>query len=143
MLKDWCGGLDVSSVTACMNCDDYVQGRVGSCAATSIQALQCSLASCRGVFFNCARVSTTSLASSDGCVHLQGLSEPLGALIALLIVRPFLSQTLVHLMLAFVGGIMVGLPPSLALQLLKNTCKLSCALSQACTEIIAALSSMH
>ena len=38
----------------------------------------------------------------------QGLSEPLGALIALLFVKPFLTPLLLHFMLAFVGGIMVS-----------------------------------
>jgi zinc transporter ZupT len=37
----------------------------------------------------------------------QGLSEPLGALIALLFVKPFLTPLLLQYMLAFVGGIMV------------------------------------
>ena len=37
----------------------------------------------------------------------QGLSEPLGALIALLFVNPLLTPLLLHFMLAFVGGIMV------------------------------------
>ena len=40
-------------------------------------------------------------------VLLQGLSEPLGALIALLFVKPFLTPLLLQYMLAFVGGIMV------------------------------------
>lgn len=39
---------------------------------------------------------------------LQGLSEPVGALIALLFVKPFLTPLLLQYMLAFVGGIMVG-----------------------------------
>jgi hypothetical protein len=38
---------------------------------------------------------------------LQGLSEPVGALIALLFVKPFLTPLLLQYMLAFVGGIMV------------------------------------
>ncbi len=38
---------------------------------------------------------------------LQGLSEPVGALIALLFVKPFLTPNLLQYMLAFVGGIMV------------------------------------
>lgn len=40
-------------------------------------------------------------------VLLQGLSEPVGALIALLFVKPFLTPLLLQYMLAFVGGIMV------------------------------------
>ena len=39
---------------------------------------------------------------------VQGLSEPVGALIALLFVKPFLTPLLLQYMLAFVGGIMVG-----------------------------------
>lgn len=39
---------------------------------------------------------------------VQGLSEPIGALIALLFVKPFLTPLLLQYMLAFVGGIMVG-----------------------------------
>ena len=42
---------------------------------------------------------------------LQGLSEPVGALIALLFVKPFLTPLLLQYMLAFVGGIMVGKHP--------------------------------
>ena len=38
----------------------------------------------------------------------QGLSEPVGALIALLFVKPFLTPMLLQYMLAFVGGIMVS-----------------------------------
>ena len=41
---------------------------------------------------------------------MQGLSEPVGALVALLIVKPFLNEDVVHYLLAFVGGIMVRLP---------------------------------
>ena len=40
----------------------------------------------------------------------QGLSEPLGALIALLFIKPFLTPLLLQYMLAFVGGIMVSCP---------------------------------
>ena len=43
-------------------------------------------------------------------VLLQGLSEPVGALIALLFVKPFLTPLLLQYMLAFVGGIMVRHP---------------------------------
>ena len=45
---------------------------------------------------------------SDPCSCLQGLSEPVGALVALLLVKPFLTEGFVHYLLAFVGGIMVG-----------------------------------
>ncbi len=38
---------------------------------------------------------------------MQGLSEPVGALIALLFIKPFLTPLLLQYMLAFVGGIMV------------------------------------
>ena len=36
----------------------------------------------------------------------QGLSEPLGALIALIFIKPYLTPTRLQYMLAFVGGIM-------------------------------------
>ena len=39
---------------------------------------------------------------------MQGLSEPLGALIALLLVKPFISEEPLHYILAFVGGIMLS-----------------------------------
>jgi ZIP family zinc transporter len=39
---------------------------------------------------------------------LSGLSEPLGALIALVAVRPWLSEALLHYILAFAGGIMAA-----------------------------------
>ena len=42
------------------------------------------------------------------CLCMKGLSEPVGAATALLLVKPFLSEKFVHLMLAFVGGIMVS-----------------------------------
>lgn len=40
--------------------------------------------------------------------NLQGLSEPLGALIALLLVKPFITEEPLHYILAFVGGIMMS-----------------------------------
>jgi ZIP family zinc transporter len=39
--------------------------------------------------------------------HAQGLSEPLGALVALLFIRPLLSKVFLNYMIGFVGGIMV------------------------------------
>lgn len=49
---------------------------------------------------------------------VQGLSEPVGALIALLFVKPFLTPLLLQYMLAFVGGIMVSpAPPELPILL--------------------------
>ena len=45
---------------------------------------------------------------------VQGLSEPLGALIALLFIKPFLTPLLLQYMLAFVGGIMARSLPSLS-----------------------------
>jgi zinc transporter ZupT len=39
---------------------------------------------------------------------MQGLSEPLGALMALAFVGPDTGQAVVHYLLAFVGGIMVS-----------------------------------
>lgn len=41
-------------------------------------------------------------------MELQGLSEPLGALIALVFVKPFISEEPLHYILAFVGGIMLA-----------------------------------
>jgi zinc transporter ZupT len=45
---------------------------------------------------------------------LQGLSEPLGALMALAFVGPDTGQAVVHYLLAFVGGIMVSANPPLS-----------------------------
>jgi len=39
---------------------------------------------------------------------MQGLSEPIGALIALVAVKPFISEEPLHYILAFVGGIMLA-----------------------------------
>ncbi|GAB4823011.1 hypothetical protein N2152v2_010057 [Parachlorella kessleri] len=41
-----------------------------------------------------------------GIATASGLSEPVGALAALLVVRPFLTEERLHYILAFVGGIM-------------------------------------
>lgn len=41
-----------------------------------------------------------------GMAALSGISEPLGALIALLSVRPIISEDALHIVLAIVGGIM-------------------------------------
>ncbi len=49
--------------------------------------------------------SACLLVGHDG---LQGLSEPLGALMALLSIRPFLTPMRLQYMLAFVGGVMVS-----------------------------------
>ncbi|KAK9806683.1 hypothetical protein WJX73_007886 [Symbiochloris irregularis] len=43
-----------------------------------------------------------------GLAFASGLSEPVGALIALLLFQSFLTELVVHLMLAFVGGIMLA-----------------------------------
>ena len=40
------------------------------------------------------------------CLLGQGLSEPVGALIALVFIKPYLTPLRLHLMLAFVGGVM-------------------------------------
>ena len=45
--------------------------------------------------------------SLNGAV--QGLSEPFGALMALLSIRPFLTPMRLQYMLAFVGGVMVSI----------------------------------
>jgi hypothetical protein len=39
---------------------------------------------------------------------MQGLSEPIGALVALVAVKPFISEEPLHYILAFVGGIMLA-----------------------------------
>jgi ZIP family zinc transporter len=36
---------------------------------------------------------------------MQGLSEPVGALVALIFIKPYLTPLRLQLMLAFVGGI--------------------------------------
>jgi len=43
-----------------------------------------------------------------GTAFVSGLSEPVGALLALLFVKPFLTPLRLQLMLAFVGGIMTA-----------------------------------
>ena len=43
-----------------------------------------------------------------GIATASGLSEPFGALIALLVIHPFLTPLRLHLLLGFVGGIMVS-----------------------------------
>lgn len=43
-----------------------------------------------------------------GIATASGLSEPFGALIALLVIYPFLTPLRLHLLLGFVGGIMVS-----------------------------------
>ncbi len=50
----------------------------------------------------------------------QGLSEPVGAMLALFVVRPFLSEALLHFILAFVGGIMVTRAISLNTKVLQR-----------------------
>ena len=53
--------------------------------------------------------------SERGHAAVQGLSEPVGALLALLFIKPFLTPLLLHYMLAFVGGIMVRNPSYISL----------------------------
>mmetsp|Transcript_20108 Transcript_20108/g.51497 ORF Transcript_20108/g.51497 Transcript_20108/m.51497 type:complete len:329 (-) Transcript_20108:63-1049(-) len=43
-----------------------------------------------------------------GIATVSGLSEPLGALLALVFIRPFLSQNFLNYMIGFVGGIMLA-----------------------------------
>ncbi|MEW5309182.1 MAG: hypothetical protein WDW38_001087 [Sanguina aurantia] len=43
-----------------------------------------------------------------GVATASGLSEPLGAVLALAIFKPFISEMRLHIMLAFVGGIMLA-----------------------------------
>lgn len=43
-----------------------------------------------------------------GLATASGLSEPLGALLALLLVKPFLTQSRLHYILGFVGGLMAA-----------------------------------
>ena len=42
-------------------------------------------------------------------MRLQGLAQPLGALLAMLSLRPILSVDVLHYILAAVGGIMLGI----------------------------------
>ena len=50
-----------------------------------------------------SRVTFARIASHG---KTQGLSEPLGALLALIFIKPYLTPTRLQYMLAFVGGIM-------------------------------------
>eukprot|EP00887_Chlorella_sp_A99_P008107 scaffold12.g8107.t1 len=50
--------------------------------------------------------ATGSRWKAVGIATASGLSEPLGALLALLVVRPFLTHAMLQYILAFVGGIM-------------------------------------
>lgn len=52
--------------------------------------------------------ATGSRWKAMGIAVASGLSEPVGALIALLFVKPFLTPILLQYMLAFVGGIMIS-----------------------------------
>ncbi|KAK9901626.1 hypothetical protein WJX75_005604 [Coccomyxa subellipsoidea] len=52
--------------------------------------------------------ATGSRWKAMGVAVASGLSEPVGALIALLFVKPFLTPNLLQYMLAFVGGIMIS-----------------------------------
>ncbi|KAK9835162.1 hypothetical protein WJX81_002306 [Elliptochloris bilobata] len=52
--------------------------------------------------------ATGSRCKAMGIAVASGLSEPLGALIALLFVKPLLTPLLLQFMLAFVGGIMMA-----------------------------------
>ena len=53
-------------------------------------------------------LSTGSRWKALSIATLSGLSEPAGALIALLLGRPLLTQDRIHYVLAFVGGIMAA-----------------------------------
>ena len=48
--------------------------------------------------------ATGSRWKAIGIATASGLSEPVGALLALLVVRPFLTQQTLQYILAFVGG---------------------------------------
>jgi len=52
--------------------------------------------------------ATGSRWKAMGIATASGLSEPLGALMALLSIRPFLTPMRLQYMLAFVGGIMMA-----------------------------------
>jgi ZIP family zinc transporter len=43
-----------------------------------------------------------------GLATASGLSEPVGALLALLLVKPFLTEARLHYILGFVGGLMAA-----------------------------------
>ena len=51
-------------------------------------------------------LSTGSRWKALAVATLSGLSEPAGALCALLLGRPFISEESIHYVMAFVGGIM-------------------------------------
>lgn len=50
--------------------------------------------------------ATGSKLRALGIATISGLSEPIGALIALIAVKPFVALTNLHMLLGFVGGIM-------------------------------------
>ncbi|KAI7843151.1 hypothetical protein COHA_003322 [Chlorella ohadii] len=52
--------------------------------------------------------ATGSRWKAMGLATASGLSEPLGALLALLLVKPFLTETRLHYILGFVGGLMAA-----------------------------------
>ena len=56
-------------------------------------------------------LSRVRLACKGIVLMMQGLSEPLGALMALLLIKPFLTPMRLQYMLAFVGGVMVKSMP--------------------------------
>ncbi|KAG2485956.1 hypothetical protein HYH03_015399 [Edaphochlamys debaryana] len=52
--------------------------------------------------------ATGSRARAVGIATASGLSEPLGALLSLVLLRPFFSLERLHYLLAFVGGVMLA-----------------------------------
>ena len=73
------------------------------------KALAAAFASVRHThLFNCSKSKYRSLLDL-GCTltSMQGLSEPVGALLAVVAVKPFITEEPLHYILAFVGGIMV------------------------------------
>ena len=52
--------------------------------------------------------ATGSRWKAVGLATASGLSEPLGALLALLLVKPFLTEGRLHCILGFVGGLMAA-----------------------------------
>lgn len=52
--------------------------------------------------------ATGSRWKAVGLATASGLSEPVGALLALLLVKPFLTEARLHYMLGFVGGLMAA-----------------------------------
>jgi len=67
---------------------------------------------------------------------LSGLTEPLGALCALLILWPYLTEQLLTILLCFVAGVMCTVA---VLELLPEACRESCYLEAGCGFVLGAM----